>query len=90
MRDDPAAEAGATSHDPRSQLFLVRLWWETADGGSTGEWRGWVEHASSHERRYFRQFGVVSEFISSWLDRSTKPQSGAEPVCDTLTERERR
>lgn len=52
---------------PNPQIFVVRLWWERDDGGRSGEWRGWVEHVLTHERRYFREIENVAEFIHNLL-----------------------
>lgn len=54
---------------PHPQLFIVRLWWERQDEKSTGEWRGWVEHVPTRERRYFREIENVAEFIQGLLGK---------------------
>ncbi len=68
MTDMPDSDT-EKSHAPPPQLFVVRLWWEADDEGIAGEWRGWVEHTSTHERRYFREVENVAAFIKSRLPK---------------------
>jgi hypothetical protein len=67
-----------------AHLFLVRLWWESGPGDAGGEWRGWVEHAASRERRYFREPAALAAFIAAhvgWAARSPPP---GEPASGEL------
>jgi hypothetical protein len=52
------------SHFP--QLFMLKLWRvEGSDGAA--EWRGQVQHISSREIRYFREWGALLEFVQAQL-----------------------
>lgn len=47
---------------PASHLFTVRLWPEAlGDGGI--EWRGKVQHVTSGEARYFRDWSTLVAFV---------------------------
>lgn len=59
MTDQPSAH--------QHHLFVVRVWWETNDGNSPGEWRGSVEHVASRTKRYFRNMGKLTAFIEGQL-----------------------
>jgi hypothetical protein len=50
----------------RSQLFTLRLWPESLGDGQV-EWRGHVQHLISGETRYFREWGVLVEFLQAML-----------------------
>ncbi len=43
--------------------FLVRTWREAGDPGSPPEWRGFVEHLPTKQRRYYRDLADVCAFI---------------------------
>ncbi len=61
-------------HEPlSSHLFTVRLWLEHLGDGQT-EWRGKVQHASSREALYFRDWSTLSAFLARWAQA---PQGGA-------------
>jgi hypothetical protein len=47
---------------PRSHLFTVRLWLEPLGDGQT-EWRGKVQHVSSGEAQYFRDWPALQAFL---------------------------
>ena len=51
---------------PLSHLFTVRLWPEEL-GDSRVEWRGKVEYISSGERRYFRDWSTLVNFLQTML-----------------------
>jgi hypothetical protein len=53
---------------PRSHLFTVRLWPEPLGDGRT-EWRGKVQHVTSGEARYFRDWPALLAFMESMLQR---------------------
>lgn len=67
-------------------LFVLRVWLtEHTDG--TQEWRGEIEHAATHEKRHFREWQVLLDFVrrsceqaqlyaphtGKFLDRQPKP-----------------
>ncbi len=47
---------------PRSHLFIVRLWME-AFGDGQSEVRMQVQHVLSGERRYFRQWAHLTQYL---------------------------
>jgi hypothetical protein len=58
-----------------SHLFTLRLWREELGGGET-EWRGKVQHVTSGEVRYFREWPTLIAFLEQVL-------SGSEPDTHT-------
>jgi hypothetical protein len=64
---------------PRSHLFTVQLWQEELSKGQT-EWRGKVQHVSSGQVHYFRDWPKLILFLQTMLPTS-------EP--DTQSEQER-
>ncbi len=60
----------------RSQLFMLRLWWEDLGEGRT-EWRGKIEHVATGEIKYFREWQI----LLAWLaDRLPAPRSNGAPA----------
>jgi hypothetical protein len=57
----------------RSQLFTVRVWREDLGQGRT-EWRGKVQHVTSGEARYFREWATLISALQEML----KPCEGSE------------
>jgi hypothetical protein len=53
---------------PRSHLFTVRLWAEVLGDDGT-EWRGKVQHVTSGEAQYFRDWPALLAFVESMLQR---------------------
>jgi chemotaxis methyl-accepting protein methylase len=51
---------------PRSHLFTLRVWAEAMDGGRA-EWRGKVQHVTSGETRYFRDWASLVAFLEEIL-----------------------
>jgi hypothetical protein len=49
--------------DRTEHAFLVRTWREAGDARTNAEWRGSVEHLSTKQRRYFRDFADLCAFI---------------------------
>jgi hypothetical protein len=57
----------------QSHLFTVRLWQEEVDNDQA-EWRGKVQHLTSGEVRYFREWSVLLAFVLELLTKSeSKP-----------------
>jgi hypothetical protein len=50
---------------PRSHLFTVRIWSEAV--GEEIEWRGKVQHVTSGETRYFRDWSALVAFLRETL-----------------------
>ncbi len=55
-----------------SHLFTVRLWQEELDDGQT-ELRGKVQHVSSGEARYFRDWPTLIAFLLALLPTPRSP-----------------
>ena len=51
----------------RSHLFTVRVWREDLGEGQA-EWRGKVQHTTSGEARYFRDWPMLIAYIQEMLD----------------------
>ena len=64
-------------HQPRSHLFTVRLWVEELGNGKS-EWRGKVQHVTSGEVRYFREWTTLIAFLLMPL-----PEPSPGPHSDT-------
>ena len=56
----------------RSDLFTVRLWQEELGDGQT-EVRGKVQHVSSGEARYFRDWPTLIAFLLALLSAPRSP-----------------
>lgn len=62
-----------STFEERTHAFIVRIWVEPhsvalpnhSDGN---EWRGFVEHVQSRERRYVRDLDAVTAFIRPYLE----------------------
>ena len=49
--------------------FIIKLWLEKAAGGeSPAVWRGHITHVPSGERRYLKDLGGVTAFITPYLE----------------------
>src|SRR4051812_29010670 len=53
-----------------SCLFTLRLWHEQLGEGQM-EWRGKVQYTASGETLYFRQWGLLLEFLQEILEPQT-------------------
>lgn len=65
---------------PRSHLFTVRLWLEELGNDQT-EWRGKVQHVTSGEGRYFRDWPALIAFLQMVLstpEANSRTSSGPE------------
>lgn len=51
----------------RSQLFTVRLWYERVDAGQW-EVRMQAKHILTGETRYFREWSLLTAYLTSKLD----------------------
>jgi len=54
---------------PRSHLFTVRLWAEETGDGQT-EWRGRVQHVTSGEAYYFRDWPTLITYLLQLLPQA--------------------
>lgn len=65
---------------PRSHLFTVRLWLEELGNDQT-EWRGKVQHVTSGEACYFRDWPALIAFLQmvlSTLEANSRTSSELE------------
>ena len=51
---------------PHPHLFMVRVWAEDIGNGQI-EWRGKVQHVTSGETRYFRDWSALMNFLQAAL-----------------------
>ena len=51
---------------PRAYLFTVRLWSEVLGDGRT-EWRGQIQHVTTREKCYFREWSTLVSFLEQKL-----------------------
>ena len=56
-------------HEARSDLFTLRVWPEEIDDGRL-EWRGTVQHVTSGEVHYFRDWDAMLAFLLGILESS--------------------
>ena len=54
---------------PRSHLFLVRIWDEDLGDGQK-EWRGRIQHTTTGQIEYFRDWQVVPALLRAMLVQS--------------------
>ena len=78
----PKSPINSAASLPSTQLFTVRLWREDLGEGRS-EWRGQVQHVSSGETRYFRDWQMlavcVHDMLASCVERpATTPSNDAE------------
>ena len=52
-------------------LFVLRVWLNELNDG-TQEWRGEIEHAATHEKRHFRDWQVLLEFVRSSCEQAQR------------------
>jgi len=67
---------GADRPAPGSDLFTLRLWLEDLGGGQT-DWRGRVQHVTSGEVRYVRDWRTLEAFVEALL-YGREPEPAAE------------
>lgn len=53
-------------HVPNYHLFVLKVWRAEAGDGET-EWRGSVQAIASREKRYFREWAALLEFVQTQL-----------------------
>jgi len=58
---------------PRSHLFTVRVRREEL-AENQHEWRGKVQHVTSGEAFYFRQWPELVSLMEAWLKEGEKPE----------------
>lgn len=59
----PLYKPASPSH---SELFTVRIWWEDLSKGRV-EWRGQVQHVTSGQGGYFRDWPALIALIQKML-----------------------
>ena len=68
-----ATKNDADQSSINSQLFMLRLWQEDLGGGQT-DFRGKVQHVSSGEVRYFRDWRTLEAFMEGILQHGSQGQ----------------
>jgi hypothetical protein len=68
------ADNDASSHAPRPHVFILRLWQEDLGNGQT-DWRGRVQHVSSGEVRFFRDWPALEAFLEGRLHQNKTGES---------------
>ncbi len=68
-----ATKNGADQSSINTQLFMLRLWQEDLGGGQT-DFRGKVQHVSSGEVRYFRDWRTLEAFMEAILQNGSQGQ----------------
>jgi len=68
----------------QSNLFLVRMWTEQLDE-ERSEWRGKVQHVTSGEVHYFRDWPALIAALTGKAPGSSDGLSGEEVPDGTLT-----
>jgi hypothetical protein len=63
---------------PRSHLFTVRVWAEELGAGQT-EWRGRVQHVTSGEVHYFRDWTTLAALLPAMLPEVDANQAAIKP-----------
>jgi len=64
-------------------LFVLRAWEEEL-GQGRAEWRGKIQHATSGETRYFRDWSALGHLLLNMLAEQSSPPSASEsPVDET-------
>ena len=59
----------------RKQLFLVELWREPSEGGTSGPWRGIVKHVAHQQERYVIRLADVTAFIARCIETDDSSSS---------------
>lgn len=64
----------------RRHLFVLHVWLEERGDGNT-EWRGEIEHVLTLEKRYFREWQVLLDFVQRSCEQAQRRlSSGAEDI----------
>jgi hypothetical protein len=62
-------QTGGETHALRSHLFLLRIWDEDLGDGQK-EWRGRIQHTTTGQIEYFRDWQVVPALLRAMLVQS--------------------
>ena len=58
------------SFEAHTNVFIVRIWLEPRESpAAKPEWRGVIEHVATHQRRYFKNMSVITEFAEPYLEQ---------------------
>lgn len=64
----PQSPSDQVTHEPvHAQLFMLRMWREELGEGRC-EWRGKVQHVTSGEARYFRDWATLIAALQDMLE----------------------
>jgi hypothetical protein len=73
------------SQQHRPHLFVLHIWLEDLGDGTT-EWRGDIECAESREKRYFREWTVLFEFVMAQLQSARAQEFSVRREKTTFSE----
>lgn len=60
--------AVSTNLEPEAQSFVIKLWLEAQeDRHSRRNWRGYISHVPSNQRRYVKRLDEISDFVAEHL-----------------------
>jgi len=62
-------DKGTPGQAETPHVFVLRFWPEGLGGGQT-DWRGRVQHVSSGEARYLRDWPALEAFVNGLLGRT--------------------
>jgi hypothetical protein len=55
--------------EPYTHSFIVKIWLEeTIEETGQAEWRGYITHVPSNERRYVRNMNEIAVFVAPYLE----------------------
>ena len=63
----------------RSQLFVIRMWTEQAEGQPL-EYRGRIRHALSGETRHFRDWSTMVTFLVDQMEQWDESEVDDRPI----------
>jgi len=58
----------------RPHLFVLHIWLEELDEDHR-EWRGSIEYPATHEKRYFREWQVLIDFMQQACEQLSGEQA---------------
>jgi hypothetical protein len=56
--------------ESNTHSFIVKVWLEDGEAAvGQAEWRGYITHVTSGQRRYFKDLKQISGFITPYLEK---------------------
>lgn len=66
----------------RLHLFVLRVWLEEEENGKS-EWRAEIEHIPTREKRYFREWDKLFDFVQSSCEQAQQGGRAAKLSAET-------